>query len=118
MIKLVLRWASLSVAFWAAATLLDEQVQIQGDWKAFAGIALLFGLANATLGSLVRLLTLPLTFLTLGLWLLALNALLLLGVDYVSDSLTITTFPWAVAAAVIISVVSTVINKVVDKVRK
>ena len=117
MIKLLLRWISLSVAVWVASVLLAEQVHIKGDWLTFAGIAFCFGLANATVGAVVRLFTLPLTFLTFGLWLIAVNALMLLLVDRFSDSMRVESFAWAVVAAVIISIVSAVINKVIDKVR-
>ena len=114
---MLLRWVSLSVAFWVASQLLADQMHIKGDWLTFAGIAFAFGLANATVGALVKLFTLPLAFLTLGLWLLAVNAAMLLLVDYYSDAMRIESFGWAVVAAVIISVVSAVINKVVDRVR-
>lgn len=117
MIKLLLRWVSLSVAFWVASLLLAEQMHIEGNWFTYASIAFCFGLANATVGSVVRFFTLPLTFLTLGLWLLAVNAGMLLLVDYYSDAMRIESFGWAVIGAVVISVVSAVINKVVDKVR-
>lgn len=118
MIKLLLRWASISVAFWAAATLLGESVQISGDWLTYAGIAFIFGLVNATIGTLTKLFTFPLTFLSLGLWLWAVNALMLLVTDYFSDSLLIENFGWALVASLIISVVSAVINKVVDHFRQ
>jgi len=48
------------------------------DGKAAVFGAIAFGLANASVGKLIVLLTLPLTFLTLGLFLLVINALMLM----------------------------------------
>ncbi len=48
------------------------------DGKAAVFGAIAFGLANASVGKLIALLTLPITFLTLGLFLLVINALMLM----------------------------------------
>lgn len=48
------------------------------DGKAAVFGAIAFGLVNASVGKLIVLLTLPLTFLTLGLFLLVINALMLM----------------------------------------
>ena len=48
------------------------------DGKAAVFGAIVFGLANASVGKLLVLLTLPITFLTLGLFMLVINALMLM----------------------------------------
>jgi putative membrane protein len=113
MTKLLLRWFVLSVALWLASYLLPG-VHIEGDAFTYAGIAVIFGLINATLGTLTRVFTLPLTFVTLGLWLIGINALMLLVTDNLSTSLRIESFWWAVAAAIVVGVTSTVINSVAN----
>lgn len=110
MSKLIRRWIALTIAFWVTAYLLSANVVIQGDWLTYFGIAFIFGLANATVGSLLRLFTFPITFLTLGLWLVVINASMLMLTDYFSDSLRITSFWWALVASLIISFISSVVN--------
>ncbi|MEY3277710.1 MAG: hypothetical protein RLZZ426_196 [Actinomycetota bacterium] len=113
MTKLLLRWFVLSVALWLASYLLPG-VHIEGDAFTYAGIAVIFGLINATLGTLTRIFTLPLTFVTLGLWLIGINALMLLVTDNLSTSLRIESFWWAVGAAIVVGFTSTVINSVAN----
>ena len=114
MSRLLIRWLALSVALWLAAYLLPG-VHVSGDAFTYAGIAVIFGLINATLGTLTRIFTLPLTFLTLGLWAIGINALMLLVTDNISDALTIDGFWWAVAASIVIGVSSAVINSIFNK---
>ena len=68
--------------------------------------ALLLGLANAVLWPLLVLLTLPLTFLTLGFFLLVINALMLLLVAKLVRGFTISGFWTAFFASLFISVFS------------
>jgi putative membrane protein len=75
-------------------------------------VALLFGLINALLGGLIKLLTLPITFLSFGLFLVVINAAMLQLTARWSDKLTIENFWSAIFASVIISVVTSVLGKV------
>lgn len=72
--------------------------------------ALLLGFANAVLWPLLALLTLPLTFLTLGFFLLALNALLLLLVARLVPGFTVSGFWTALFASLFVSVFSLFLN--------
>ena len=112
--KLLLKWFSLSVAIWVASQLLHDHLQISGDWLTFAGIAFIFGLINALVSPLVKVFTFPLTFFSLGLWLLAVNGLMLLLTDHFSAALTVENWGWAILATIVISLVSGAINRVLD----
>jgi putative membrane protein len=79
-------------------------------------VALLFGLLNATLGSLLKLLTLPAVILTLGLFLVVINAAILMLVARWSDDLDVNSFWSAIFAAVVISVVTKVVTSIKKKV--
>ena len=63
-----------AVAFWVATQLVEAQ---RGTASGLLLVALLFGVVNAVLGSILRLLALPVTLLTLGLFALVINAILL-----------------------------------------
>ena len=73
--KLVIRWAVLALAVWLAATFVPG-VHVHGGFLTTLWVALLFGLVNAFLGPILRVLSFPLTFLTLGLFALVVNAAL------------------------------------------
>jgi putative membrane protein len=80
---------------------------------AYLFIGLIFGVVNAFVRPLVRLLALPITILTLGLFAIVINAAMLYLTAWISSytpvHLTIDSFFWtAVLAAIIISLVSLV----------
>jgi putative membrane protein len=63
------------------------------------------------IGTVLRILTLPLTVLTLGLFSIIVNAFLLVIVDAISSDLTIDSFFWtAIWAAIILSFVGVIVD--------
>lgn len=74
MTKFILRWAINAVALYAAVMLLS--IELQGGWVSIIWLALIFGLVNALLRPLLKLLTCPLIILTLGLFTLVINTAL------------------------------------------
>lgn len=116
--SLLIRWVALGAAFWVAARFLTGVHVTNNDFFTYAGLALMFGLVNAVIGTILRVFTFPITFLTLGLWAIAINALMLLLTDTWSDSLTIDSFWWAMAAAVVIGVCSAIVNKTLKTLTK
>jgi len=84
---------------------------------AYLFIGLIFGIVNAFVRPLVKLLSLPITILTLGLFTIIINAAMLYLTAWLSSytpvHLTIDSFFWtAVLAAIIISVISVVANRI------
>ena len=112
--KLLIRWAALAAAFWVATALIPG-IDVKGGFTTYLWVALLFGLLNATLGSLLNLLTLPAVILTLGLFLVVVNAAILMLVARWSDKLDVNNFWSAVFAALIISVITRLISGVTKK---
>ncbi|HDQ72342.1 MAG TPA: phage holin family protein [Chloroflexi bacterium] len=75
--KLLIRWAIVSVALFAAAWLVPG-IYVESDgWVIYAVMAIILGLVNATVRPLLKLLTCPLILLTLGLFVLVINGLTL-----------------------------------------
>ena len=107
--RLVVHWLVLAAALAVVAALLDS-VTVEGGVIGLLGAALLFGLVNALLGPILRLLTLPLTVVTLGLFTLVVNAILLFAAAGLSDTLEVGGFLATVGAALLLSVVSTVLG--------
>jgi len=80
------------------------------SWQTVIGAAALLAIVNTYIRPLVILLTLPINILTLGLFTLVINALMLKFVAWLIPGFHIETFWTAVGAALIISVVSTLLN--------
>jgi len=109
-VALLLRWLALAVAFAITAWLLNG-MDVSGGLGTYLWLALLFGLLNSVIGTLLRLLTLPLMVVTLGLFAIVINALLLELLDWITSSFTIDHFFWtAIWGAIILSVVSVALD--------
>jgi len=73
MTRFIIRWAINAVALYAAIELVPGVQAQTTDWGAILGLALIFGLVNALISPLLKLLTCPLIILTLGLFTLIIN---------------------------------------------
>ena len=118
MIKMIIRIAINAFALWVAAYFV-EGVTLSGSVLDWLLIAVIFGLVNAFIRPIVRLLTLPINLVTLGLFTFVINALMLLLTAWLSSllgtgTLQISGAMWgfipALWASIIISIVSTVLN--------
>ncbi|GAA2032302.1 phage holin family protein [Agromyces tropicus] len=80
-------------------------------------VAAIFGIVNATLGTLIRIVAFPLYVLTLGLLSFIVNGLLLLLVDWISGlmgfGLEVDGFWWGVLGALVLGFISWLIGLVV-----
>ena len=108
----LIRWLILTAAILAAAYLVDGIV-VKGFWAAFFAAAVL-GLLNVFFKPLLILLTLPVNILTLGLFTLVINAALLKLASALIPGFDVHGFWPAVLGAVIVSVVSWLLNTLVS----
>ena len=112
-VALLIRLAVTGVAFAIAASILDG-MDVSGGVTAYIWIAILFGIVNVFIGTIVRLLTLPLTIMTLGLFSIVVNAFLLEITDALTSDLSIDKFFWtAIWGALIISIASVSIELII-----
>ena len=113
---ILIRWAVLAGAF-VVTTWLLSGVEISGGAWGYIWVSALFGIVNAFIGTILRILTFPLTVLTLGLFSVLVNALLLQITDGLSSHFTIDEFWWtAIWAAIILAIVSMLLDVVVRSV--
>jgi putative membrane protein len=108
---LLLTWFVTAVSLGITAWALDD-VTIQGGTLGLLWVAALFGLVNAIAGPVLQLISLPLTLLTFGLFALVVNGILLAITAGLTDYLEVGGFAWTVVAAVLISVISAVLQLV------
>jgi len=108
--KLLVRWFISALALMAAAWLVPGIHVGEKAWVAYAGMAVILGLVNAVVKPLLKLLTCPLILLTLGLFLLVVNALMLLLAARIAQSVGIAFqvdgFVPALLGSLIVSVVT------------
>lgn len=88
-------------------TFLLRGVHVKSFWSAL-GVSVLLGLINVTIKPLLVLLTLPITILTLGLFILVINAWMLMLIDKLLDGFTIYGFGWALLFGIYISIANTI----------
>jgi len=109
-VAFLVRWAILSVAVWVAAEMVDG-IHLEG-WESTVLVALILGLLNASIKPILYFLSLPVTVVTFGLFLIVLNAIMLWLTDWIADQFDdllfeIDDFWWdAILGAIIISIVS------------
>ncbi len=103
--SLLIRIGVNSVALWAAASLIDG-IDLSDDLLSVVFVAAIFGLVNAFLKPIAMLLSLPLLILTLGLFTVVVNAVMLVITDSLSGGLSVDGFGPAVLGALVISFVS------------
>ena len=84
--RILLRLACNAAALWVATRFVSG-VTFSGAWFQLFGVALVFGVLNGSIGFLLKLLTFPLVILTLGLFALIINGLILRLTSSLSDNL-------------------------------
>ena len=100
----LLHWAITSLSLWVASYVFDGIVFT--STAALIVSALLLGFANAIVRPLLIILTLPLTLVTLGFFLLVINALMILLVSALVSGFSVSGFWTAFFAAIFIAVLS------------
>ncbi|MDP9737973.1 phage holin family protein [Curtobacterium sp. 260] len=119
--RFLVRLVVNAVALWLT-TLIVSGVTVtpfgDGDTTAvvltFLLVAFVFGLVNAVIGTIIRIVAFPLYVLTLGLISLIVNAVLLLIVAGISDAigfgLDVESFGWGIVGAFVLAVFSWLIG--------
>lgn len=112
----LLSFLGTAASVWVAVWMIDG-FEFNGEWWQFLIVAAIVGLANAIVKPILRLLSLPLVVLTLGLFLVVVNALVLQlavwlsGPDVLDLGLTSEGFFWTTfLASIVVSVVGWLIG--------
>lgn len=120
--KLLLRWIISGISIFVAAWLVPG-IRVEGTaWLVYAVMAVILGLLNATLRPILKVLTCPLIILTLGLFVLIINGLILWLASYIAVNIFSVKFYiegfWpAFLGAIIISLVSLILTGLIKETR-
>ena len=110
MSRLIIRLVINAVALFVAARLIDG-IAIEDNLLGLLLVAVIFGAVNAFIKPIVKFLTCPINVLTLGLFTLVINALMLMLTGWLSGGrISIDGFWSAFLGAIIISVVSLLLS--------
>jgi putative membrane protein len=119
-VQLLITAASLFVAVYVVPGL-DFAFEPELAWLKFLVVALIFGLVNTFVRPILLIFTLPITIMTLGLFLIVINALMLLLTGAISNELalglTVADFIAALLGAIVISIVGLLLSLVVRTAR-
>jgi putative membrane protein len=108
-VKLLLRWVASAAAV-AAAVYLVEGIRLEGGAGSFFAVALILGFVNSLVRPLLKALACGLIVLTLGLFLLVINAGMLLLTAFIARSFGLAFFVDGFAAALLGSVVISLVS--------
>lgn len=85
-------------------------VDVTSYWTAII-VAVILGVLNLFIKPLLIVLTIPVTILTLGLFLFVINALIILMTDYLVDGFTVNGFWWALLFSILISIMNAAFDR-------
>lgn len=125
MTKLLTSWILNAAALVFTAWLLGSHFELTGDTGmterilSVALIALIFTIVNVYIAPIIKFLSLPFIIITLGIFLVIINALLLLFTEWFAGlfdlPLSIDGFWWAVLAALVLSIANSVLNALFNR---
>jgi putative membrane protein len=112
----------VNVAALYIATRIVDGVHFEGDWLTLFTVALIFGVVNAIIKPVTKFVTLPLIVLTLGLFLLVINGLMLVLTSRISGwfdlGFTVSGFRAAFLGALVVSVINALAGLVIGDSKK
>ncbi|MFL6248867.1 MAG: phage holin family protein [Thermoanaerobaculia bacterium] len=108
--SLLIRWILNTLALFLVVTIVPGFTY--RDWLSLAIAAAVLGLLNAIVRPVLFVLTLPITVVTLGLFLLILNAIMLELTAWLVPGFGIEGFGWAIVGALVLSIVTLVTGRI------
>jgi len=114
--RLLLNWVLSALSLWIVARLIPG-FHVSGAIAALVA-ALLIGLVNATLGLFIKIITFPLTVLTLGIFWLVVNAAMIELVSVLVDGFRVDSFAAAFWGAIVLSIVNMILRHLIGPPRE
>lgn len=108
--KLLIRLVVSTLAVFIAASVLPG-INVD-NWKTALMVAVILGLLNSVLRPVLIFLTLPATILSLGLFILVINAVIVLLAAWLIPGFEVTSFWWAMGFGLVVSAISGFLNAI------
>jgi len=116
MFAIILRIIVNALAIMATAAIVQGINVAENDLLTFLIIGLVVGIVNGFVKPIITLLTLPLTILTLGIFLLVINALMLMLIGALLPSVTIEGFLPALIGGVVMAIVGAFLEWITERI--
>lgn len=113
----ILRFLLSGIAVLLTSYLLESGVHLKNFGQALL-VALVLSIANVIVKPLLIIFTIPITIISLGLFLLVINAIIILIVDYFVPGFTVDGFWWALAFSLILSIFNSMIDDLLKDKKK
>jgi putative membrane protein len=111
--RLLIQWVLTAIALLLVSKIVPG-FYVQGLWPALLA-ALVIGLLNATFGLFIKIITFPLSILTLGIFLLVINGIMILVAAHFEPGFRVYGFAPAFWGAVVLALLGMVIRAVVKE---
>jgi len=113
-LKFILRILANAAGVFVAAYFITS-IEFTGDWLDYLIVGAILAIANLVVRPLLKIITAPLIFITLGLFVIIINAIILFGVDWFVEELRIVDLWGYLWGSLIISLINTLIMKTAKK---
>ena len=110
--KILIKFILTAVLTYGLAQVLPN-VQLSGVGSA-AILVIVMGLLNATVKPILKLIGFPITVLTLGIFLLVINVIIVKLADFLMSSFSVTGFLSALIFSIALSLVTSVVDMIID----
>ena len=107
--NILINWVINALVIMVAAYILPG-VHVENIWAAFV-VALVLGVLNVLIKPILVLLTLPITIVTFGLFLLVINAMMVVMVSHVVPGFSVDNFEWAFIFSAVVSLINLALQR-------
>ncbi|HQI69344.1 MAG TPA: phage holin family protein [Bacteroidales bacterium] len=109
--KFIIKVLVTALAVMAAAYILEPHVRVESFWISII-VALVLALLNAFVRPVLLFISIPVTILTLGLFIFVINAFIIYIAAYFIDGFNVEGFWWTLLFSIIISFFSSILNSI------
>ncbi len=114
-VKFAIRWLVSSLGLWLASGLLGpSRLNIDGHWGTILGAGFFLALVNMALKPLLIVLSFPAIILSLGLFMLVVNGLVVLIVSWIYHPLYVENLGVAIVTGLILAVVNFLVSRILE----
>ena len=115
LIKFVIRWLVSSLGLWVASGLLGPaRLNIDGHWGTILGAGFFLALVNMALKPLLIVLSFPAILLSLGLFMLVVNGLVVLIASWIYHPLYVKNLGVAIIAGLILGLINFLVSRILE----
>lgn len=113
-VRILVRWFVCSLGLWIAAGLLGDSVDYQHDAEVIIVAGLVLAAVNAILRPIIVILSLPAVLLSVGLFMIVINGLMVFIVSKLYTPLHVTNFGAAILVGMIIGLVNYLVTTILE----